>query len=352
MECRRAGCRRCPGSARRVRVRPTPACPGTGSTCWTCPRARTRGRLHPAGARQGDPQGAERTVFVSSMEQIGTGRYREDEGDAFLPPGVRLSSEDFAGAHAGAVFGNSVGPCSSPSDERRTCHGGHPCGRGPVAPGRRSRHPTALTCSPDRVTAELYVAHAADNPRLHPVRHRRGGRAAPDRTPRAAYPQPLVARRRAMVPMSVPSVSSAAYGIRGYRWNPVVPRPAVSRYDPGGKGRSQGRCAGRLSTSSAAGRLPRPRSAGSAGPCRTVVAAAGRPRWSPRATVPGSTPIRPGSPRTSPGQDARPAPGRRSRGPEPLTPRRADVRHRAPSNTGRPLVGEPGVGVCLAYTHG
>ncbi|WP_231406590.1 hypothetical protein [Streptomyces sp. MC1] len=48
------------------------------------------------------------------MEQIGTGRYRENEGDTFLPPGVRLSSEDFAGAHAGAVFGNSVGPLPLP----------------------------------------------------------------------------------------------------------------------------------------------------------------------------------------------------------------------------------------------
>ncbi|MEU6601362.1 hypothetical protein [Streptomyces flaveolus] len=60
------------------------------------------------------PRGAERTVFVPSMEQIGTGRYREDEGAAFLPPAVRLSSEDFAGAHAGAVFGNSVGPLPLP----------------------------------------------------------------------------------------------------------------------------------------------------------------------------------------------------------------------------------------------
>ncbi len=60
------------------------------------------------------PRGAERSVFVPFMEQIGMGRYREDEEDAFLPPavevaflaaGVRLSGEDFDGAHAGAVFG-------------------------------------------------------------------------------------------------------------------------------------------------------------------------------------------------------------------------------------------------------
>ncbi|MFG2357054.1 DUF6461 domain-containing protein [Streptomyces sp. NPDC048521] len=60
------------------------------------------------------PRGAERSAFVPFMEQIGMGRYREDEESAFLPPavevallaaGVRLSGEDFAGAHAGAVFG-------------------------------------------------------------------------------------------------------------------------------------------------------------------------------------------------------------------------------------------------------
>ncbi|ALO99063.1 hypothetical protein SHL15_8095 [Streptomyces hygroscopicus subsp. limoneus] len=60
------------------------------------------------------PRGAERSVFVPFMEEIGMGRYRQDEESAFLPPAVevaflaarvRPSGEDFDGVHAGAVFG-------------------------------------------------------------------------------------------------------------------------------------------------------------------------------------------------------------------------------------------------------
>nr|WP_244211558.1 hypothetical protein [Streptomyces antibioticus] len=83
------------------------------------PAGPVRGPVQEAGSTRlehgkATPRGAERTVFVLFMEQIGTGRYREDEGDAFLPPGIPLSSEDFADAHAGAVFGNSVGPLPLP----------------------------------------------------------------------------------------------------------------------------------------------------------------------------------------------------------------------------------------------